>query len=327
MSRRPFGNKATGWEPALNEGEQVLAQQQGAYLAGRAWRFGRLYLTNDRLLFCQPRKLTLEVPLSHVTKLAHSQRAFVLATKTCLDLSYQKEDGGRTQEATVITADLEAWTQRLAEVLTGLGVDFEGPEEPADDDDAQGETSDDRDIDAIRQIALEDLEQVAVNLDPASAELIWYLWEHGHARIEELRQVVGAPSHMHVLTRIRETINPAARRLLGQQLLVFEPRRVDAWTGEVVPFSWWLCKGAERRPAREENRVDIFDEGDHIEVIMELDGVEEEDIQVESKRKRLLVIVGGRLWQEVALPDAVNGRAISSRYHNNVLQVQVKKRS
>ena len=95
----------------------------------------------------------------------------------------------------------------------------------------------------------QDLEQVAVNLDPASAELIWYLWEHGHARIEELRQVVGAPSHMHVLTRIRETINPVARRLLGQQLLVFEPRRVDAWTGEVVPFSWWLCKGAERQPA------------------------------------------------------------------------------
>jgi len=271
------------------------------------------------LLFSQAGRLFLDLPLSNVTGLAFFRRPFILATKTCLRLSYRNGARGRSREATVITADLAAWTQRLAEVLTSLGVDFEGP---ADDDAAVPK----KQVDSSGRIGLEDLERVAAALDPASAELIWYLWEHGHAKIEELRQVVDAPSHMHVLTRIRETINPVAQRLLGQPLLVFEPRRTDPWTGEVVPFSWWLCREAERRP-KIAPPADVFDEDEQVVVVVELAGVEEKDIQVQAEGERLMVTTGDQPAWEIALPTAVDGKRITTRYHNNVLQIWLKKRN
>jgi len=307
----------------------MVLQQQGAYLSGRSWKLGHLYLTDKRLLFSQAGRLALDLPLSNVTGLAFFRRPFILATKTCLRLSYHNGARGRSREATVITGDLAAWTQRLAEMLTSLGVDFEGPECPASDDAALRQAQDTapkKRVESSRRITLEDLERVAAALDPASAELIWYLWEHGHAKIEELRQVVGAPSHMHVLTRIRETINPVARRLLGQPLLVFEPRRTDPWTGEVVPFSWWLCREAERRPSVAPP-ADVFDEGEQVVVVMELAGVEEKDIQVRAEGERLIVTTGDRPAWEIALPTAVDGKRITTRYRNNVLQIRLEKRN
>jgi hypothetical protein len=300
--------------------EQIVSQQQGGYLWGRSWKLGHLCLTDKRLLFSQAGRLFLDLPLSNITGLAFFRRSFLLVTKTCLRLSYRDGAQGRSREVAVITGDLAAWTRRLAEVLTSLGVDFEGPENSTDDDAAPK-----KQVDSSRRIGLKDLERVAAALDPASAELIWHLWEHGHAKIEELRQVVGAPSHMHVLTRIRETINPVARRLLAQPLLVFEPRRTDAWTGEVVPFSWWLCREAERRP-RVTPPADVFDEGEQVVVVMELAGGEEEDIQVRVEGEHLVVTAGDQPAWEIALPAAVDEKRITTRYQNNVLQVWLRKR-
>ena len=307
----------------------MVLQQQGAYLSGRSWKLGHLYLTDKRLLFSQAGRLALDLPLSNVTGLAFFRRPFILATKTCLRLSYHNGARGRSREATVITGDLATWTRRLAEMLTSLGVGFEGPEGLASNDAAPK-----KQVDSSRgvlslskgRIGLEHLERVAAALDPASAELIWYLWEHGHAKIEDLRQVTDAPSHMHVLTRIRETINPVARRLLGQPLLVFEPRRTDPWTGEVVPFSWWLCREAERRPSVAPP-ADVFDEDEQVVVVMELAGVEEEDIQVQAEGEWLMVTTGDRPAWEIALPTAVDGKRITTRYQNNVLQVRLEKRN
>jgi len=315
-------------DPPIAGDEQMVLRQQGAYLSGRSWKLGHLCLTDKRLLFSQAGRLALDLPLSNVTRLGFQERPFILATKTCLRLSYRNGSGGRRREATVITGDLVTWTQRLAEVLTSLGVDFEGPEGLASDDSAPKKRVDSsRGVLSLSKgrIGLEDLERAAAALDPVSAEMIWYLWERGHAQIEELRQVTGAPSHMHVLTRIRETINPVARRILGQPLLAFEPRRADPWTGEMVLFSWWLCREAERRPENAPPPADIFDEGDHVMVIMGLAGVEEGDIQVQAEGDRLVVAAGDGPPQEVSLPAAVDGRRLNTRYHNNVLQVRLEK--
>jgi len=320
-----YGKVRQRWDPPLAGDEQIVMRQQGSYLSGRSWKLGHLYLTDRRLLFSQAGRLALDLPLSDVTRLGFQERPFILATKTCLCLSYHNGARGRSREATVITANLAAWTQRLAEVLTSLGVDFEGPEGLADDD-ATPKTLTKKRTHSDRRIELENLEQVAAALDPASAELIWYLWEHGHAKIEELRQAVGAPSHMHVLTRIRETINPVARRILGQPLLIFESRRADPWTGEVVPFSWWLCREAERRP-KIAPPADVFDEGEQVVVVMELAEVEEEEIQVQAEGERLIVTAGDRPAWEIGLPATVDGERITTRYHNNVLQIRLEKKS
>ncbi len=309
------------WDPLIAGDEQIVLHQQGAYLSGRSWKLGHLHLTDKRLLFSQAGRLALDLSLSKVTGLGFWKRPFILATKTCLRLSSRNGSGDQRRETTIITGDLEAWTRRLAEVLTGLGVDFEGPE-GLNGNDAAPKTQTSR----SHRIELEDLEQAAADLDPTSAELIWYLWEQRHARIEELRQVTGAPSHMHVLSRIRETINPVARRLLGQPLLVFESRRTDPWTGEVVPFSWWLCREAERRP-KIEPAADVFDEGEQVVVVMELAGVEEEKIQVHAERKLLIVTAGHLPTWEIGLPVPVDGARITTRFQNNVLQVRLPKRA
>ncbi len=313
------------WEPLLAGDEQMVLHQQGAYLSGRSWKLGHLHLTDRRLLFCQAGKLALDLPLRDVTGLVFWKRPFILATKTCLRLSYRNGSADRRREATIITEGLVAWTQRLAEVLTSLEVDFEGPE-GLNGDDAAPKRAPNKRVGPGRRIELEDLEQVVRALDPTSAELVWYLWGHGHAKIEELRQVTGAPSHMHLLNRIREIINPVARRLLGRALLVFESRRTDLWTGEVAPFSWWLCLEAERRP-KIEPPAEVFDEGEQVVVVMELAGVEEEEIQVHAERKRLIVTAGHRPAWEIGLPVPVDGRRITTRFQNNVLQVRLEKRT
>jgi len=182
--------------------------------------------------------------------------------------------------------------------------------------------------DLPERIEEEHLAKVAQPLDPASGEIIWYLWENRHAKIEELRQLLGESSHMNVLTRIKEVINPMAHKVLGRPLLVFERSRIDHITGQNVLYSWWLCKEAESRPVEEKRSVDILDEGDHVMVILELADVREEDIQLEVVGERLIVEVDGpdrRHREEVSLPSAVDAERFAARYHNNLLQVRFEK--
>ena len=50
---------------------------------------------------------------------------------------------------------------------------------------------------------------------------------------------------MHVLLRIRDTINPVAERIIGNPLLLFERSKIDPDTGEQVLFRWWMVSPKE----------------------------------------------------------------------------------
>ncbi|MFQ5811844.1 MAG: Hsp20/alpha crystallin family protein [Anaerolineae bacterium] len=175
------------------------------------------------------------------------------------------------------------------------------------------------------RIGEEEVDKVAQALDPASAAVLKYLWENRYAKIEELRELIGETSHMNVLLRIRETINPAARKMLGKPLLVFERSRIDEETGRNITYSWWLSREVERRPVEPGGLVDIFDEDDHLMVIMEFADVEEADIQVRVEGQRLVVRAGDRLPIQVPLPARVEGARVTTHYQNNILQVQLRK--
>ena len=175
------------------------------------------------------------------------------------------------------------------------------------------------------RIGEEEVNKVAQALDPASRAVVEYLWENRYARIEELRELIGETSHMNVLLRIRETINPAAREMLGKPLLVFERSRIDEETGRKITYSWWLSREVERGPVEPEGLVDIFDEDDHVMVIMELADVEENDVQVRVEDQRLVVRAGDRSPIEVRLPARVDGTRVTTHYQNNILRVQAGK--
>lgn len=170
--------------------------------------------------------------------------------------------------------------------------------------------------------------KVAQALDQASAQIVWYLWENRHAKIEELRRLIGESSHMNVLVRIRETINPTAGKILGRPILVFERARIDHTSGERVLYSWWLSADAERRAIEGERLVDIFDEGDHTLVIVELAGFEEEGIQLAVEDETLVVKAEGpgrSVHEEIPLSPSVDGQRFKASYHNNMLQVRFEK--
>jgi len=175
------------------------------------------------------------------------------------------------------------------------------------------------------RIGEEEVNEVSQALDPATRAVVEYLWENRYARIEELRELIGETSHMNVLLRIRETINPAAREMLGKPLLVFERSRIDEETGRKITYSWWLSREVERGPVEPDGLVDIFDEDDHVMVIMELANVEENDVQVRVEDQRLVVRAGDRSPIEVRLPARVDGTRVTTHYQNNILRVQAGK--
>ncbi len=90
------------------------------------------------------------------------------------------------------------------------------------------------------QIELGNIAEVARLVDSDSARMLWYVWQHRHARLDELTELVGETSHWNVLLRIMNVINPAAERVLGRPILVFEKSALDYHTGEHVFHSWWL---------------------------------------------------------------------------------------
>ncbi len=379
-------------ELPLSEGERIILYQQGAYLSRRSWKLGHLYLTNKRLLFGQVKRLVLNAPLENITAVGFHKRPFILATKTCMLLSYQDGASDRPREAVIITAHLHSWCERIAELLSEKGMELkvqgvltEGDVVQARQDHLQEiltEIKAEEEAMAIGVKSKEEIAQARINrilaggprhqvrhikrrsdvaqarrdrvkeilaeghgdfperieeehvakvaqaLDPASAQIVWYLWENRHAKIEELRRVLGESSHMKVLVRIKETINPAAHKILGRPILVFERARIDQTSGERILYSWWLSGDAERRPIEGERLVDIFDEGDHILVIVELVGFEEKGIWLAVEDETLVVEAeapGRSVHEEIPLPLRVDGQRLKASYRNNMLQVRFEK--
>jgi len=106
-------------------------------------------------------------------------------------------------------------------------------------------------------------------VDEKSRQILWHLWWNRHAEIGELAELVRAETDMEVLSRLKESINPAARRILGREIVGFESSKIDPVTGEKVLFSWWLEDGL-LSSKRIEPLVDVFEENDHIVVIGQL---------------------------------------------------------
>ncbi|MCJ7667007.1 MAG: hypothetical protein MUP04_01755 [Anaerolineae bacterium] len=294
------------------------------------------------------KRLILNAPLENITAVGFHKRPFILATKTCMLLSYQDGASGRPREAVIITAHLHSWCERIAELLSEKGMELKVRGVMTADDVVRARRERGKEIlaeihggspslslqdpkgqDPVgKEIGEGDLRRVVEALDPASAQIVWHLWENRHAKIEELRRVLGESSHMNVLVRIKEAINPTALKILGRPILVFERARIDRSSGERILYSWWLSGDAERRPIEGERLVDIFDEGDHILVIVELVGFEEKGIRLAVEDETFVVEAeapGRSVHEEIPLPLRVDGQRLKASYRNNMLQVRFEK--
>jgi len=109
----------------------------------------------------------------------------------------------------------------------------------------------------------------------------------------------------------------------------FTIRTLAGGESKVEPFG--NIKKTPKGPVVEEERepiVDVFDEEDHILVVVELPGIEEENIKVEIEDDILNISAekGERKYRkEVLLPSTVESEPISSTDKNGVLEIKLKK--
>lgn len=97
----------------------------------------------------------------------------------------------------------------------------------------------------------------------------------------------------------------------------------------VEPFG--NVKKTPQGPVVEEEReplVDIFDEQDHVSVIIELPGIQLNDIHTEIKGDVLTLSAANsshKYYKEVILPKKVNPNTASSKYTNGIFEIRIKK--
>jgi len=297
----PMGDRSSRSQPPVAGDEQIILQSQGGYKNSvrPIWKLGHFYLTNQRLIFSVPAGILFQVALTDIESIDVEQARFALGKwKDVITIGYRHPTTRRASEAWIIMRDLEVWRKKLFEM-------------------------------ALLEVDQETVDRVMQELDPQNREIVSYLWENRHATIDELAELIAAPTHMDILLKIRGVINPTAERITGSSLLAFQRSRVDPLTGEKVLFSWWVIAPA---PAAEGARtglhVDVFDEEDRIDVVAELAGVREEDIVLKVAKDRLTLSAQGpeeKYHQEIVLPAEVRVDSFTSTYTNNVLAVSLEK--
>lgn len=288
-------------EPPLAGDEQIILRSQGGYRDNirSGWKLGHLFLTNQRLIFSVPTGIVFETPLSDIQTIeVERQRYAAGREKDVIALGYQHSTTRKTSKAWIIMRDLEVWRQKLYEMT-------------------------------LLEIDQETVDRVMQELDPQTREIVGYLWENRHATIDELAELIAAPTHMDVLLKIKRIINPTAERTTGSPLLAFERSRVYHLTGEKVLFSWWIIGPARTvEQARTGMLVDVFDEGERIDVVAELAGVREEDIVLAVAKNKLTLSTEGlaeKYHEEIVLPAEVRTDILTKTYTNNVLAVSLEK--
>jgi len=130
-------------------------------------------------------------------------------------------------------------------------------------------------------------------VDEKSRQILWHLWWNRHAEIGELAELVRAETDMEVLSRLKESINLTAGRILGKEIVSFESSKIDPVTGEKVLFSWWLEDGL-LSSKRVGPLVDVFEENNHIAIIAQLPAPLElaREARVECKNGVLRIKIG-----------------------------------
>lgn len=318
-------------------GGDVLLTEQGVYLphGQPVWQIGRLCLTSERLLFLQPRGAIFNTPLTLISQVATESKLFTVVRKPAMTISYCDPGRKGLAKAWFITPYLGRWLECLRKVTSGQGPEQRTGDQRNSEEKAiggQGDRAPERKCEVplpslpLLPITQSQLERLATHLDPSCRAILWHLWMNRHATIDDLALLTAVPTHMDVLFKIRQGINPVAEATLGRPILVFEESRFDRETGEIVCFSWWLDGKVGLTSGWREPRIEVFDETHEINVIVEMPGVEEEGIRIRAQKEKVVVWVDrGGYHEEIPLPAPVDADRAVTRFNNGILLVNLKK--
>jgi len=305
MKRKPIGFRAPkrsmppkdNSTPPMRKGEQILLKGQGGFRKhpGLGWKVVHLFLTDQRVIAYQVTSVMLEVALDSIIGLKEGRFYYAMKDRDALHVSY--ETGSGKAGFWFILNNIKEWREKIHQV-------------------------------ALLKIDAATIKEIAAQLDSDSREILWYLWENRHAKINRLGDLIDAPSHMHVLLLIRETINPVSQKVVGSPILSFERSKNDPETGEGIFFSWWLVGQRERCVPSEERMLDIFDEGPRIQIIMEVRRIDISDIRLDLNKDRLMIrshILGASLREKISLPAEVTLDNHQMSLKNNLLEIRLFK--
>jgi HSP20 family molecular chaperone IbpA len=175
------------------------------------------------------------------------------------------------------------------------------------------------------------IDRLLQELDAGSCRVLLYLLEHKYAKLDELMEVLGESSHMNTLVRIKNVINPKALKILKRPIMIFEESRIDMESGENVLFSWWLTEEIEEKALLKEKKlfVDVFDEDNEVLIVLDLQGVREEDIKVNIEKKKANVSFrdsnGNEYLQQISLPSEVKAYKFNKQFQNQILSIRIPK--
>lgn len=274
--------------PFLDKGEGVILCSPGLFKENlrSGWKPGRFCLTNRRLLFFQPPRISFQALLENIIDLIIEKRAVILRSKDVILVTYREVEGEKALQTWIAVNNIEKWRRRIYE----------------------------RSLLILNE---EMIDKIAKELDSDSQEILIYLWQKEYARIEELAELIDAYNHMDVLLRIKERINPTAERTIGSSILSFEKSKFDPKTGKKILFNWWIL-GQKERKEEEEVLLDIFDEEEYLNIIMELSGVRRiEDILFRLEPEKMTISTSSmtrKYCKEIDLPVEVNTKDFSKSF-------------
>ena len=276
-------------------GELILETQAAFKTALRSgWRMCRICLTSNGVTLSQGGRLVLQVPANLIVGARIKRVRSVLGRKKqVLCLECRRSGGSHKPSRVWLTGkDIHTLREKL--------VDLAAP------------------LDAAA------IERLAPHLDTEAESIVRFLWDRRHATIRELSEHARMPSHMDVLLKIREVINPVAEELLGFPLLFFAPVRHDTFAGENVFYSWWILgAGGDNEVQRPAILVDIFDEADSFFVLACLPCGEVSEVSVSCPAGAVEISCGENLEPvKVSLPVGLDPENYRQTFRNGILELR-----
>ncbi len=301
--KSPLERQARSGRPRARDRGEVILETRALFktvlLSG--WRPCRVCLTPDGITLTQGGRLVLEVPANLIVGSHIRQMRSVLGIrKQVLCVKCHTVGGKHNPSRVWLTGpDIHTLREKLADLVAASALDIAA------------------------------IEKLVPHLDADAESIIRFLWDRRHATIRELAEHARMPSHMDILLKIREVINPLAEELFGFPLLTFASVRHDPFTGEDVSFSWWVVgTGGKSGVHCPEIVVDTFDETDNFSILACLPCGEDAEVNISFSEREVEVSSGKDVKPiSVSLPTGVEPENCRQTFRNGILELRWDRRS
>ncbi|MCK4340976.1 MAG: Hsp20/alpha crystallin family protein [Phycisphaerae bacterium] len=287
--------------------EQLVLVSPGACRTSdrSGWKLGRMVLTDMRIVFvAADRRLRVQVLLDNLRDITVAKQPFFIAKPPAVRLTWSVTPTNQwvssRRMAWLIMGKAKAWAEAIYQM-------------------------------ALLEVTDQTIERVAASVDPDSAAMLRYVCHQHHAGVDELAGLIDAPCHDDVLVRIHKTINPAAVKLLGCNILVFRRRWRASGDSEPISFNWWIAGRRKSVSTTPIASVNVFEEPDQVHVVADLPGVKDNnDVMLSICDSRLVISAASnteRFNEEAILPPGTRTETMTSGMNNGVLVVRFRRHS